>query len=365
MGSVQPIELIFHLILCDLISQTARYTDMAQEGKEGDDGTTTKGGAGSGLIPVGKYAFEIEISAENTGKTGYLHIIATEATHKDIFKLKLDAKSLSTMNWPNNGLQSIKQFVSSVLFDPDHGMGYEISFVKNAKSENKNDEIKQYIEENDVNVKSSGISNNDDNNMNSKKNSLEYNENDIMVIKIKFENKWFSQSWILNLEYQAQDEVGRLHLIINDLRNKLEEREQFELNFKGMIVMWSGRVNEIPNGWHLCDGTNGTPNLTNRFIQSCDPNGNNIGQTGGSKAHRHKIDVKGHQLTIAEMPSHNHGFQCGDYCDGASKYQTVANTGTRKYTEYTGGNQAHKHQADSNYTYHLPPYFILAFLIKL
>jgi len=34
----------------------------------------------------------------------------------------------------------------------------------------------------------------------------------------------------------------------------------------GMIVMWSGSVDTIPEGWALCDGTNGTPNLRDRFI---------------------------------------------------------------------------------------------------
>jgi hypothetical protein len=34
----------------------------------------------------------------------------------------------------------------------------------------------------------------------------------------------------------------------------------------GGIIMWSGSIASIPAGWFLCDGTNGTPNLTNRFV---------------------------------------------------------------------------------------------------
>jgi hypothetical protein len=34
----------------------------------------------------------------------------------------------------------------------------------------------------------------------------------------------------------------------------------------GVIVMWSGSIGSIPSGYALCDGTNGTPNLTDRFI---------------------------------------------------------------------------------------------------
>jgi hypothetical protein len=35
----------------------------------------------------------------------------------------------------------------------------------------------------------------------------------------------------------------------------------------GCIVMWSGSLASIPSGWHLCDGTNGTPNLQGLFIE--------------------------------------------------------------------------------------------------
>src|SRR5207237_1315846 len=35
---------------------------------------------------------------------------------------------------------------------------------------------------------------------------------------------------------------------------------------KGIIVLWSGLASAIPSGWVLCDGTNGTPDLRDRFI---------------------------------------------------------------------------------------------------
>ena len=40
------------------------------------------------------------------------------------------------------------------------------------------------------------------------------------------------------------------------------------LNFlpKGCIIAWSGELNAIPYGWTLCDGSNGTPNLRERFL---------------------------------------------------------------------------------------------------
>jgi hypothetical protein len=40
---------------------------------------------------------------------------------------------------------------------------------------------------------------------------------------------------------------------------------------RGMIMMWGGHTKDIPIGWALCDGKNGTPNLLGRFIASISP----------------------------------------------------------------------------------------------
>lgn len=34
----------------------------------------------------------------------------------------------------------------------------------------------------------------------------------------------------------------------------------------GMIMMFSGPPTDVPEGWSICDGSNGTPNLVDRFI---------------------------------------------------------------------------------------------------
>jgi len=36
--------------------------------------------------------------------------------------------------------------------------------------------------------------------------------------------------------------------------------------FRGMIMMWSGSTSSVPDGWRLCDGGGGTPDLRNRFV---------------------------------------------------------------------------------------------------
>jgi microcystin-dependent protein len=69
----------------------------------------------------------------------------------------------------------------------------------------------------------------------------------------------------------------------------------------GGIIMWSGAVSAIPTGWVLCDGTNSTPNLVDRFVvgSGTDSGGtHDVGDTGGANSLT---------LTEAQLPAHTHG----------------------------------------------------------
>lgn len=66
----------------------------------------------------------------------------------------------------------------------------------------------------------------------------------------------------------------------------------------GIITMWSGSSDAIPDGWHLCDGTNGTPDLRDRFVLGTG-NSYAVGATGGNATVT---------LNVNNLPSHNHNF---------------------------------------------------------
>lgn len=128
--------------------------------------------------------------------------------------------------------------------------------------------------------------------------------------------------------------------------------------------------------WHLCDGTNGTPDLRNRFIYG--GTGMNNGATGGEASVT---------LNVSNVPSHGHMVRTWNnvssgypqlyrngkwerYTSGAFRAsgKWAANAGTTAQapqnglgdpagtTDGTGGNQPHNN---------MPPYFVLAFIMKL
>lgn len=114
---------------------------------------------------------------------------------------------------------------------------------------------------------------------------------------------------------------------------------------QGIISMWSGNISNIPDGWTLCDGTNGAPDLRNRFVTGAGDE-YSVGSTGGEKYH---------QLTVNEMPSHSHTFaddggsiNNGKYSNGSSEAIT-SNTGS------AGGNSSHENR---------PRFYAVAFIMK-
>lgn len=112
---------------------------------------------------------------------------------------------------------------------------------------------------------------------------------------------------------------------------------------KGAIIIWSGAVDKIPSGWVLCDGTNGTPNLTDRFVLGAG-NSYSVGTTGGESEHT---------LTISEMPSHSHTI--GYNPDGAGGGGAGPNNVGTINTSETGGGLPHNN---------IPPYYSLCYIMK-
>lgn len=59
------------------------------------------------------------------------------------------------------------------------------------------------------------------------------------------------------------------------------------------IVAWYGAIENIPVGWGICDGTNGTPDLRDKFLVAAGDT-YNPDDTGGSAEHNHDFTGDGH-----------------------------------------------------------------------
>lgn len=95
----------------------------------------------------------------------------------------------------------------------------------------------------------------------------------------------------------------------------------------GTIVTWSGSKDNLPDGWVLCDGKNGTPDLKNRFVVGAGDN-YSVGDTGGQKQVT---------LIIDQMPKHNHGEKVSP--DGSHNHYTEgagANGLSNRKRHYSG-----------------------------
>jgi hypothetical protein len=122
---------------------------------------------------------------------------------------------------------------------------------------------------------------------------------------------------------------------IGDLEDAIDDLQGASAVPGGTIAMWSGAIADIPDGWALCDGSNGTPDLADRFIMGVS-DGKEPGGQGGAASHAHTIPAGGPFYVVAP-------FSGG----GGVLVSPVTHT---HYMDASG---------------HLPPYYRLAFIMKL
>ena len=148
----------------------------------------------------------------------------------------------------------------------------------------------------------------------------------------------------------------------------------------GMIMMWSGTIATIPTGWVLCNGSNSTPDLRNRFIIGAHSDtagvayttvtGSNT-QTGGTKdainvSHTHTA------TTTATDSGHTHlsnavGLVNGTINwvgTGGTPYNNGNNTNTGTGTANITATTTISTEGSSGTNQNLPPYYALAYIMK-
>ena len=191
----------------------------------------------------------------------------------------------------------------------------------------------------------------------------------------------------------------------------------------GIIVIWSGLVTSIPISWQLCDGTNNTPDLRNRFVVSAG-SAYAVNSTGGSlnhihtaegstgftalstsqmPAHSHGVSDPGHAHGVSDPghahgvsdPGHNHGVGANGYFQTGGNFEPrapqaseqykstnratgisiqgsgtgigIIGSGTNISIASTGGGAGHNHSVSTTIANasNLPPYYALAYIMKI
>ncbi len=176
--------------------------------------------------------------------------------------------------------------------------------------------------------------------------------------------------------------AGQKGVVTCDGTNVVEIFRSVATFSTGMILMWSGTIATIPSGWALCDGSSGTPDLRDRFIVGArqDSGGQartnltgTLTQSGGSLTTTSNggetITSGGTALTVAQLPPHTHGIKSltgQGTVPGSENIARVSGTSTWQ-SDSTGSGEAHTHSVTTNNHTHTatPPYFALAFIMKL
>ena len=138
----------------------------------------------------------------------------------------------------------------------------------------------------------------------------------------------------------------------------------------GGIIIWSGSVASVPSGWYLCNGSNGTPDLRDKFVVGAGST-YAVADTGGSA----NAIVVSHTHTATSTvtdPGHTHlipNTRAGSP-NGGAIYIAGGQSGPSN-TDNTGSNTTgitvsttNASSGSSGTNANLPPYYALAYIMK-
>lgn len=183
--------------------------------------------------------------------------------------------------------------------------------------------------------------------------------------------------------YRSGESIPRISLDIKRLSKEVKS----DSVPSGTILPWYGALGSIPIGYVLCNGSNGTPDLRNRFLVGAGSS-YSLGNTGGadtvtlntnqipSHAHsRGTMNIKGYfgwelmgQITSRNLfggPFYSNSANRFSYNENSSgstyggTHNTIGFDASRNWTgvtSYVGGSQAHENR---------PPYYAVYYIMKL
>jgi microcystin-dependent protein len=140
----------------------------------------------------------------------------------------------------------------------------------------------------------------------------------------------------------------------NDLKNSIDDYLP-----KGTIIAWYpvSVSTAPPNGWAVCDGTNGTPDLRGRFIMGYST----------SRAYKSTGGEERVTLKLTEIPPHQHetGGHTASNMLGDVLYPYIVDAGRRgAWSYYAGGNPNGNEKGLTDSHENMPPYVAVIYIMK-
>lgn len=131
----------------------------------------------------------------------------------------------------------------------------------------------------------------------------------------------------------------------------------------GIIGIWLGSLASIPCGWILCDGTNGTVDMRDRYSKPTS-NPASINSSGGSNTHVHSGNTHGHtsshthSATTSQHPNYDDSSYSAWYTTQLGIYNTTKHPVSVGSATSTYANATTNADSASNE----PPYRTVAFI---
>jgi hypothetical protein len=136
----------------------------------------------------------------------------------------------------------------------------------------------------------------------------------------------------------------------------------------GVISLWYGSIGSVPTGWYLCDGSNGTPDLRDRFVVGAGST-YSVAATGGATTATlvlNNLPAHTHTATVTD-PGHLHTYErpsIGSAAGGGGSNAIFQYPTANTSTATTGITVSNASTGSGTSFSVLNPYYALAYIMK-
>lgn len=117
------------------------------------------------------------------------------------------------------------------------------------------------------------------------------------------------------------------------------------------VLMWYGTVQDIPQGWLVADGTNGTIPMQSKFVRGATDDSNvlQFSQSHLKTLRTVELPAHNHSGTTSVDGAHRHGFDVGGAWFGTSGSTIYYQSTYYEATATTSSGGQHRHDITAQY----------------